>query len=107
MGTTDPTPLACFIFFRGILDSPLALSWIHPSTHTRTVAVVITAVVQEGVLQSPRTLTQCELQQGEKEGEGRLDHSTGSLSEQPPLWWSVRGQRLCGILQCGQRHAVN
>ena len=32
---------------------------------------------------------------------GQLDHSTGSLSEQPPLWWSVRGVLLCGPLQCG------
>ena len=34
---------------------------------------------------------------------GQLDHSTGSLSEQPPHWWSVRGQQLCGPLQCGGR----
>ena len=64
----------------------------------------MTTKVQEGGLQSPHTVTQSEWQQGEEEGAGQLDHSTGSLSEQPPLWWSVRGQLLCGHLQCvGQR----
>ena len=62
----------------------------------------MTTKVQEGGLQSPHTVTQSEWQQGEEEGVGQLDHSTGSLLEQPPLWWSVRGQLLCGPLQCGR-----
>ena len=53
------------------------------------------------VLQSSHTLTQSEWQQGDGEGVGQLDHSTGSPSEQPPLWLrAARGQLLCGSLQC-------
>ena len=63
--------------------------------------IVMTTDIYERKLQSPHTLIQSEWQQGEEEGAEQLDHSTGSLSEQPPLWWSVRGQLLCGPLQCG------
>ena len=54
-------------------------------------------------LQSPHALTQSEWQQaeGEEEGAGQQDHRTGSLSEQPPLWLSVRGTAALWPLQCG------
>ena len=52
------------------------------------------------VLQSSHTLTQSEWQQGDGEGVGQLDHSTGSPSEQPLLWLRAAIGDSCSVALC-------